>query len=306
MTMQVYILNSLPASASPLYIYYLKTDGKYYGWDAENLRFYNLSTPNLNDVEGISFDNLVEGDVLSYDSATQTWINKIPETSSGVNSFNERQGDVYLESGDITYALEYTPENIANKVTIIVPELINDTEYPSTSAVYNYVGSAITKSYGAWKNDETQYAANNTEGFGVRFNTIDISDHGISIEPDLTDNKTLIKFSNAGTYNIQFSLQFENVDANFYDVSIWLRKNGQDSGSDIGGTARYITIPNKYNEINGHTTAAFNYVIEVVAEDYFQLVWATTNSETISMKSYKALSPTTNCYSSILTVSQIN
>ena len=241
--MQVYVLNSLPASASPLYVYYLKTDGKYYGWDAQNLRFYNLSTPNIDDLVGLTFDNLQDGDVLSYDSASETWINK---------------------------------------------------------------AFTVTKSYGAWKNDETQYAATNTEGYGVKFNTVDISDHGISIEPDLTDNKTLIKFSNAGVYNIQFSLQFENVDANFYDVSIWLRKNGQDSGSDIGGTARYITIPNKYNETNGHATAAFNYVIEAVAEDYFQIVWATTNSETISIKSYEALSPTTNCYSSILTINQIN
>jgi len=304
--MNITYLNFLPDYGFDNTIYYLNPEGKFYGWDKNNRRFYNLSTPNLNDVEGISFDNLVEGDVLSYDSATQTWINKIPETSSGVNSFNERQGDVYLESGDVTYALEYTPENVTNKVTTIVPELINDTEYPSTSAVYNYVGSAITKSYGAWKNDETQYAANNTEGFGIKFNTPDISEQGINIEVDLLGNKTIIRFLNTGKYNIQFSCQFENLSTQINDVSIWLRKNGEDASADIIGTARYITIPAKYEEINGRTTVSFNYFIEAIANDYFQLVWATTNSEVLSMKSYEAISPVPSSYSSILTVSQIN
>jgi hypothetical protein len=304
--MQVYFLNSLPEFGQPYYIYYLKTDGKYYGWDSQNNRFYNLSTPNLNDVEGISFDNLEEGDVLSYDSATQTWINKIPETSSGVNSFNERQGDVYLENGDVTYALGYTPEDVANKVTAIVPEEISDVSYPSTSAVYNYITGAISKSYGSWKSEESQFAFNNNEGYGIKFNSPDISEQGINIEIDSFENPTIIRFLNTGKYNIQFSCQFENISTQFNDVSIWLRKNGEDSIADIAGTARYITIPIRYDEINGRNTVSFNYFVEAIANDYFQLVWATTNSETISMKSYKAVNPTPSSYSAILTINQIN
>ena len=139
--MNITYLNFLPNYGFDNTIYYLNPEGKFYGWDKNNGRFYNLSTPDLNDIQGISFENLQEGDVLSYDSETQTWINKVIDTSSGVNSFNERQGDVYLLDSDVTYALGYTPENVANKVTTIVPELINDTEYPSTSAVYNWVNS---------------------------------------------------------------------------------------------------------------------------------------------------------------------
>jgi hypothetical protein len=75
--MQVYFLNSLPDFGYSYYIYYLKTDGKYYGWDAQNNKFYNLSTPNIDDLVGLSFENLQEGDVLYYDSASQTWINKV-------------------------------------------------------------------------------------------------------------------------------------------------------------------------------------------------------------------------------------
>lgn len=241
--MNIRYLSFLPERGFSNYIYYLRTEGKHYGWDAENSRFYNLSTPNINDLIGINFEDLQDGDVLSYDSATQKWINK---------------------------------------------------------------AFTVTKSYGSWKNEESQFAATNTEGYGIKFNTLDISEQGINIEADLLGNKTLIKFLNPGTYNIQFSCQFENLSTQINDVSIWLRKNGQDASADVIGTARYITIPAKYDEIIGRTTVSFNYFAEAIADDYFQLVWATTNSEVISMKSYEAVSPTPSSYSSILTVNQIN
>ena len=130
--MQVYLLNSLPDFGYSYYIYYLKTDGKYYGWDAQNNRFYNLSTPNIDDLLGLSFENLQEGDVLSYDSVSQTWINKVINTSTGVNSFNDRQGDVYLLSSDVTDALEYTPENVLNKQNNLTSSTTN---YPTVDAV---------------------------------------------------------------------------------------------------------------------------------------------------------------------------
>jgi hypothetical protein len=130
--MQVYFLNTLPERGYPLSIYYVKADGKYYGWDGQNNRFYNLSTPNIDDLVGLNFENLQEGDVLSYDSVSQTWINKVINTSIGVNSFNERQGDVYLLSSDVTDALEYTPEDLTNKQNDLTPSPI---KYPTVDAV---------------------------------------------------------------------------------------------------------------------------------------------------------------------------
>ena len=130
--MQVYFLNTLPERGYPVEIYYVRTDGKYYGWDAQNNRFYNLSTPNIDDLLGLSFENLQEGDVLSYDSVSKTWINKVINTSTGVNSFNTRQGDVYLLSSDVTDALGYTPEDLANKQNDLTPSSI---KYPTVDAV---------------------------------------------------------------------------------------------------------------------------------------------------------------------------
>jgi len=137
--MTITYLNFLPNQGFNDTIYYLNPEGKFYGWDFQNNRFYNLSTPSIDDLSGLNFDNLQDGDVLSYDSATQTWINKVIDVSGGVSSFNERTGDVTLLDTDVTTALGYTPEDVANKTFEIIPELINDTQYPTTSAVYNFV-----------------------------------------------------------------------------------------------------------------------------------------------------------------------
>jgi hypothetical protein len=137
--MDIKFVNDLPSKGFPFFVYYVKSDGKYYGWDIVNRRFYNISTPNFSDIQGLSLNNLQEGDVLSYDSESQTWINKVIDTSSGVNSFNERQGDVYLLDSDVTYALGYTPENTSNKTSTIVGNETSETYFPTIKGVVDWV-----------------------------------------------------------------------------------------------------------------------------------------------------------------------
>ena len=301
--MNITYLNFLPEKGFPFFIYYLNPEGKYYGWDSVNERFYNFSNPNLNDVEGISFDNLQEGDVLSYDSDSQTWINKVNSTSTGVNSFNERQGDVYLLGSDVTYALEYTPEDLANKVTAIIPEEISEVSYPSTSAVYNYIASVLPqKYYGAFQDDTSQYATDNNVGYGVIFGINDISGQGVEITLDPFDNKTLIYIENSGTYNIQFSLQFQNSADVINFVTVWLRKNEEDSP----GTARTIPVLNSFKETPCPNIMAYNYFVEANAGDFYQLVWSTTDYDRVNMGLSTTEKNIPSFASAILTVNQVN
>jgi len=250
----------------------------------------------------IVFDTTLNSLSIYYDSA---W-HQLVFSDGCVLSFNERTGDVTLLDTDVTTALGYTPENVANKVTTIVPELVNDTEYPSTSAVYNYITTAISKSFGQFQTDESQYATDSNIGYGVRFNTIDIGGYGVSIEPDSLGNKTFIQFEKTGFYNIQFSFQFINSDTQIKDVTIWLRKNGEDTSADIAGTGGFVSIPNKHGGINGHNIVAWNYFVQANAGDFYQLVWSTTDHNHISMEFLSAGNPPPSCASAILTVNQIN
>lgn len=73
--------------------------------------------------------------------SSSTGILNIPQYQGGVTSFNTRTGAITLTSGDVTGALTFTPENVANKS--------NDTAlgtsatlYPTQNAVKVYVDSA--------------------------------------------------------------------------------------------------------------------------------------------------------------------
>jgi hypothetical protein len=163
-----------------------------------------------------------------------------------------------------------------------------------------------TKSFGAWQTDATQTAAVNNTGYGVRFNTADISGQGIAIQADSLGNNTLIKMANAGYYNIQFSFQFQNVDNQLHDVSIWLRKNGQNTAADVAGSGGFLSVPNSHGGTPGHCIAAWNYFVQANANDYYQLVWSTTNATNVTMEFYPAGSPPPSAASAILTVNQVN
>ena len=75
----------------------------------------------------------------TYDlSANRSWT--IP---AGVTSFNTRTGDITLLSADVTGALGYTPEDVANKSTSTSLGTSN-TLYPTQNAVKTYIDSAVS------------------------------------------------------------------------------------------------------------------------------------------------------------------
>jgi hypothetical protein len=154
--------------------------------------------------------------------------------------------------------------------------------------------------YGAWQTDTTQTASASNTGYAMRFEVADVTPNGISIANDLSGNPTRITFANTGIYNIQFSSQFQNSDTQLNDVTIWLRLNGV----DVLGSAGFVSVPNKHGSINGHTIVAWNYVIEVIAGQYYELIWSTTNHTNVKMQFYAAGSPPPSAASVILTVTQ--
>ena len=66
----------------------------------------------------------------------------IPEYQGGVTSFNTRTGAITLTSEDVTTALGFTPENVANK-SIDANLGTSDDLYPSQKAVKSYVDAQV-------------------------------------------------------------------------------------------------------------------------------------------------------------------
>ncbi len=102
----------------------------------------------------------------------------------------------------------------------------------------------------------------------MRYEVTQIS-KGVFIE-DLTK----ITVKEAGTYNIQFSAQFINLNSSEHEGSVWLSMNG----SNVAATCTDFTVPSKHGNFNGHTVASWNFFVEAQRNDYFELYWSSPSS----------------------------
>lgn len=88
--------------------------------------------------------------------------------------------------------------------------------------------------------------------------------------------KSKLKAEIAGVYNVQFSVQFVNTDGSIHDTDIWMRKNG----TNVVDTNSQFSVPNRHGSVDGHLIAALNLFIDLAADEYIELMWATTDTST--------------------------
>lgn len=88
--------------------------------------------------------------------------------------------------------------------------------------------------------------------------------------------KSKIKAEIAGVYNVQFSIQFVNTDGSIHDTDVWMRKNGV----NVPDSNSQFSVPNRHGGVDGHLIGALNLFIDLAADEYIELMWATTNTST--------------------------
>jgi hypothetical protein len=147
--------------------------------------------------------------------------------------------------------------------------------------------------YAMYQDGFTQTIAAINTGYPIKFRTMDLS-NGVSVVSD-----SRITFANTGIYNLQFSVQLENSSSQEHDVTIWIRKNGV----DVTGSSGFVAVIAKHGGVNGHTLPSWNYLLDVVAGEYYELVWSAT-STSVTMPFYAAGSPPPSTASAIFTVTQ--
>jgi len=151
--------------------------------------------------------------------------------------------------------------------------------------------------YGAFQDNTSQTAASINTAYAVKLNTTDLT-NGVSVVNDGSSNPTRITLANTGIYNIQFSLQLEKTGGSGNMIAdIWIRKNGV----DIPSTTGKVVLTGSANA--SPVIAAWNYVLNLVAGDYVQLMWATSNTN-VEIVAAAATSPHPAIPSAILTVTQ--
>jgi hypothetical protein len=150
-------------------------------------------------------------------------------------------------------------------------------------------GKYVRFPYGAFQSGVDQTATANT----ATIMTFNVTDYSNDVSMVSSSKITVV---NSGVYNLQWSGQFENVDTQLHDASVWIRVNG----ADVVGSNSITSVPNKHGGVNGHTIAAWNYFVQLNAGDYLQLMWSTDDTQ-VSLQYYAAgTSPTRPTTASVI------
>jgi hypothetical protein len=121
-----------------------------------------------------------------------------------------------------------------------------------------------TPRYGSFYDTTDQTAAVINTAYAMTFNTTDLS---FGVTRGTTTSR--ISVDRPNIYNIQFSAQLINTAGGAHRVWIWLRKNG----TDVPDTATAVRLQGN----NAETVAAWNFLLQMNAGDYFELMWEVDN-----------------------------
>ena len=125
-------------------------------------------------------------------------------------------------------------------------------------------GKFMNNPHGAFQDSTDQTAANTTTAYAVTFNTTDFS-NGVTLS-----NSSRLNVSQAGLYNLQFSIQFKNTTNDGQDVDVWFRKNGTNIDKS---NSRFGLAPRKSSGDPSHMIGALNFFVNLAANDYIEIMW---------------------------------
>lgn len=166
---------------------------------------------------------------------------------------------------------------------------VGGTEYYHLDA--NDYNRIATPNYGAFHDTTTQTAAVINTAYPVTFNATDLSSNVTIGTPT-----SRVITSVAGVYNFQFSIQLHKTNASVGFVYIWARING----TNVANSASKIAL----NGSQAETIAAWNFVLNMNANDYFELVWSTDDTG-CQLLYNTTVAPVPAIPSVILTVTQV-
>lgn len=107
----------------------------------------------------------------------------------------------------------------------------------------------------------------------VSYTNVDLS-YGIRLV-----DSTKITFDYAGTYNLQFSIQWKNTDTQIHEAGIWLAYQG----SHYPNSTTYTSVPSSHGGIPGTAVTAINLLGQAIGNgDYVELEWSTNGNITMS------------------------
>jgi len=196
-----------------------------------------------------------------------------------------------LPAAPVEYDARYV-----DALTGILRQYFNQVDNLTQNLLTNTGGRFLRTICGSFYDTTTQTTTANTATLMTINSTDTPNTNGVSI---VSGSKITVTYP--GVYNLQFSIQGVNSNANTQDISIWLKQgNGGGAATDIVGSTGFISIPGTHGGVDGHGIYGWNYFVSMQASDYIQLYWSATSAN-VSIKYYPTwTSPTRPSTSSVV------
>ncbi len=176
--------------------------------------------------------------------------------------------------------------NNTGTVTLSTGWATTTTIYDERIGYNSYIGlmpisdaaEADTAPYGSFSNNTDQTAPSVGSSAVVVYDTTEES-NGVYLS-----NSSRLNVRNAGTYNVQFSLQLVNQDNVAQYADVWFRVNG----TDVPRTASRFDIPARKSSTEwSHVVGTVNVFLDLNANDYVEIA-GTTSSTLVALEHYPA------------------
>ena len=153
-------------------------------------------------------------------------------------------------------------------------------------------GRFLRLPYGSFSDSTTQSHPTTGTAKAVTFNTTEYSNGAAISTPT-----SRIVITDPGYYNFQFSLQLDKSSGATGHTYIWPRING----TDVPRSASEVAIQGTAAE----NIAAWNFVLEMQAGQYFELMWSVDDTN-VQLKAVAAAAPVPAIPSVILTATFVS
>lgn len=211
----------------------------------------------------------------------------------GNSVFTQISSSVVLPSQTSSFASTTTFNSFTGSINSFTSSVVTTSSFNSFTGSVNASTGSLTTYYGSFFHTASMNLALANTAYTMSFSTTDIS-KGVSISGSFSD---MIKITNPGIYNIQFSAQLDKTDSQNATAYIWLARTGSDmaltnTGVTLGGGAGDASV------------AAWNFFVSASSNDWYQLKWgATRNNAVIFYNAAPAVGPAIP--SLILTVNKV-
>lgn len=189
--------------------------------------------------------------IRAFESLFQT-VEPLPDDLAGIQA---QLDQLALDLAQLNLELDQLALDLAQQ----------ELELDQLTIVVNQQGQDLAQlvglKYGAFYDTTTQTAAAINTAYPITFNT---TDRAVGFSRGTPTSRIVV--NRQGLYNFQFSAQLDNTSGGNHLAFIWARVNG----TDVPQSASEVRLQGNNSEL----VAAWNFVVLLNANDYFELMWS--------------------------------